>query len=294
MRNMKKAAVFAAALMMILAAVITADAQESRKVYWGISGETLVLSAADTGLDINGTIDADAPFDPVIGRPWLSCNAVISAVKVDGTAGKVKIKDCMDLFYGLNRLTAADLSDLDTSDTVSLWCMFDSCASLKELDLSMLDTSKVTNMQGMFYQCASLEKVNVSGFNTANVTNMYAMFAGCRSLKSLDLSSFDMSKVEKATDMFADCENLSEIKIGNGWTSAGEPSVSSWKKEGENTWYCIDMNGNKETGWQEMWWNDREDWYYFSEVPGASFGVCQLGGITPDGYRLAPNGAWMP
>ena len=293
MKYMKKTAVLLLTIIMTLSMAMMSYAAGGRKVYWGISGDTLILSAEETGCEPGGEIIADADFDVNAGRPWLPYAESIKNAMIDGSDGKVKIKDCMDLFYGLTKLVNADLSGLDTSDTTSMWCMFDSCSSLKNVDVSMLNTSKVTNMQGMFYQCHSLETLNLNSFDTGNVTNMFAMFGGCSSLKSLDISSFDMSKVTKATDMFSGCDKLTNIKVGAGWTAEGAPVVSSWVKAGDNTWYCVDMNGNKLTGWQKMWWNDKEDWYYFSQEQGQTFGVCQLGGITPDGYSLAESGAWI-
>lgn len=214
-------------ILAIVVAVIPAAAcfAEGETVYWGIDNAVLVLSAADTGCDIRGSFAADEAFDPETGRPWHEYNQVITGVRVDGSAGSVKIADCMDLFYDLVSLKDVDLNGLDTSGTASFWCMFDHCIALETVDLSMLDTSAAENMQGMFYQCAALVSPDLSGFDTRNVTNMYAMFAGCASLKTLDLSSFDTSKVENAEDMFADCVSLTEVKTGEGWTIGEVPAA---------------------------------------------------------------------
>lgn len=295
MKNFKKLMIAVIALMIIAAAATVSFAQgpAGEKAYWGIDGSTLVISRGETGCPVGGSFSTLADFDMNEGRPWLSYKDGITAVRVDGTAGKVEIRDCTDLFYGLNRLVSADLSGLDTSGTTSMWCLFDGCSSLGSVDVSMLDTSNVANMQGMFYQCGSLESLDLRSFDTRKVTNMYAMFAGCASLRSVDLSSFDMSGVQNATDMFADCSQLSEVKLGAGWNAEGAPTVASWKKVDDNTWYSVDMNGNNLSGWQKLWWNGNENWYYFSQEPGASYGICQLGGVTPDGYQLSASGAWI-
>lgn len=226
MKSMKRLLIMILAVGLILSAAATAFASESRQVYWGIDGETLVLSAADTGCEIKGEIAADEPFDPSIGRPWHAYNQMITAVRVDGSNGGVKIIDCMDLFYDLKFLKDVDLSGLDTSETTSLWCFFDACTSLEQVDLSMLDTSNVTNLQGMFYECAALESLDLSGFDTQNVTNMFAMFSGCASLKTIDLSSFDLTNVENTADMFAGCDSLTEVKTGSGWIEGVAPELN--------------------------------------------------------------------
>ena len=223
MNLIKKTAIMIAAVLMIMAVAASSYAAEAELVYWGIDGDTLILSAADTGCATKGEFAADEAFDPSVGRPWHAYNQMITNIRVDDQAGKVKIADCMDLFFDLKFLKNVDLSGLDTSETTSMWCFFDGCSALESVDLSTLDTSNVTNMQGMFYQCASLESLDLSSFDTQNVTVMYAMFAGCASLQSADLSSFDTSKVEEAADMFAGCESLAEVKTGSGWTLADVP-----------------------------------------------------------------------
>ena len=47
------------------------------------------------------------------------------------------------------------------------------------------------------------------------------------------------------------------------------------------------------TGWQKLYRNDAFSWFYFSEKKDATYGACQLGGITPDGYKLGADGAWI-
>ena len=58
-------------------------------------------------------------------------------------------------------------------------------------------------------------------------------------------------------------------------------------------WYYFDRNGNMLTGWQKLYWNGAYRWYYFSQTKDANEGKCQLGGITPDGYRVGADGAWI-
>lgn len=60
---------------------------------------------------------------------------------------------------------------------------------------------------------------------------------------------------------------------------------------GSAAWYYFDRNGIMLTGWQRLYWNGAYRWYYFSQTKDANEGKCQLGGITPDGYALNPDGS---
>ncbi|MBQ9437674.1 MAG: BspA family leucine-rich repeat surface protein, partial [Lachnospiraceae bacterium] len=143
------------------------------------------------------------------------------------------------LFYGLSKLRALDVSELDTSETVRMAWMFRDCAALSELDVAGFDTSKVKYMQymfagcaklsaldvgkldtssvgdmrGMFRNCASLAKLNVSGFDTRNATDFSEMFQGCSRLKELDVSKLNGTKARKAAAMFRDCGALELLDL---------------------------------------------------------------------------------
>lgn len=53
-------------------------------------------------------------------------------------------------------------------------------------------------------------------------------------------------------------------------------------------WFWFNRNGIMLTGWQEI----NKKWYYLNPIPGPLYGLCQLGGVTPDGYVLNPDGSW--
>ena len=84
-----------------------------------------------------------------------------------------------------------DLSNVNTSDTVNMTKMFESCRKLTSLDVSNFDTSNVTNMSNMFFYCSELTNIDLNSFNTSKVTNMQGMFEVCGNLKKLDLNGFD-------------------------------------------------------------------------------------------------------
>ena len=43
------------------------------------------------------------------------------------------------------------------------------------------------------------------------------------------------------------------------------------------------------TGWQLI----GGKWYYLNPAKDGTFGSCQLGGVTPDGWTVDKNGAWV-
>ena len=67
--------------------------------------------------------------------------------------------------------------------------------------------------------------------------------------------------------------------IVNPYAPAGLP------KEG---WFWFDGNGNMLTGWQLI----GGKWYYLNPKHDGTFGMCQRGGVTPDGYTLNADGSW--
>ena len=113
-----------------------------------------------------------------------------------------KPSNCFKMFGDMSSLTSIDLTNLDTSEVISMSNMFNGCSSLVTLDVTMLNTSKVTNMRSMFQRCSKLETLNLTNFNTENVTDMSYMFANDRSIKELDLTSFSFNNSVYVTEMF--------------------------------------------------------------------------------------------
>ena len=115
------------------------------------------------------------------------------------------LDNCDNMFYKCSSITEINLSNFNTSNVTSMYCMFDGCSSMTSIDLSNFDTSHATHMAGMFYNCQSLTSLNLSFFNTSLVQHMHNMFYNCISLTSLlDLDG-----------MFLNCYNLEYINLKN-------------------------------------------------------------------------------
>ncbi|MBO4850955.1 MAG: C10 family peptidase [Prevotella sp.] len=109
--------------------------------------------------------------------------------------------------------------------TTDYW--FEGFSALTTLSsITNLNTSSTTDMGCMFKGCKSLKSISLSSFNTSKVTSMYSMFDGCSSLTTLDLSTFDMSKVTSSNYMLRDCSALKSITIPATMTNASAYAFS--------------------------------------------------------------------
>lgn len=124
-----------------------------------------------------------------------------------------------DMFTNCAKLTSLDLSSFNTSNVTEMYSMFSSCKKLTSLDLSSFDTSNVTNMKFMFHYCDTLKSIDLSSFDTSKVTEMQSMFQNCTFLPTLDLSSFNTSNVTNMSSMFNSCKSLTSLDLSSFNTS---------------------------------------------------------------------------
>lgn len=132
---------------------------------------------------------------------WNELNEKIKGnIKIIGGQGlkstEIMFADCA--------VQSLDISNLDTSNVLSMMSMFNSC-KVQILDLSKLITSKVQNMKCMFNNCQA-QVINLSNIDTSNVKDMSEMFYGC-GVQTIDLSSLYVSENTEVEDMFRHCES---------------------------------------------------------------------------------------
>lgn len=109
-------------------------------------------------------------------------------------------------------------------------------------------------------------------------------------------------------------------KDANGWRfllTNGMPYAGGWTQIQYNdslNWYWFDVNGYMKTGWLNLngtWfylhkaedgnsgrmytgWNQIDGvWYYFEPQAGNNQGHLYVNTVTPDGYKVDENGAWV-
>jgi len=172
---------------------------------------------------------------------------------------KKTITDFTKFFEGNSNIISLDLTDLDTSNAISMRSMFNKCGKLKKIKgLNKLVTNKVTNMAGMFQLCEQLEYLDLTNLDTSNVTTMRCMFNKCKKLEEikglnklftnkvtdmegmfqlcgeleyLDLSNFDTSNVENMKNMFYNCNNLKYLNLTNFKIKDKSDNMLSFKKK---------------------------------------------------------------
>ena len=65
--------------------------------------------------------------------------------------------------------------------------------------------------------------------------------------------------------------------------------ATGWLKDGGNYFYLNPATGSMVTGWQQI----DGKWYYFNERSDGFKGMMYADTITPDGYEVDGNGAWV-
>ena len=91
-----------------------------------------------------------------------------------------------------------------------------------------------------------------------------------------------------AKDADGDWTFTTSSKFANTWGCIANAYSSTGY-----SWYHFDAAGKMQTGWQYLSWGGAYNWYYFSKAAGPMLGACQLGGTTPDGFKVDASGAWI-
>lgn len=131
-----------------------------------------------------------------------------------------------NLFAGCVNLESVNITNLDTSEAISMSGMFKGCEKLTEVDLSRMDTSLVKNMNSMFEGCISLKELNLETFDTKQLEDMSSMFKDCHNLTSVNMSSFNMDSIDIIGNPFEGCESLVKIHSPfNLWKEAELPQT---------------------------------------------------------------------
>ena len=130
-----------------------------------------------------------------------------------------KIVNFDKIFQNIDSIVEVDLSNIDTSESLSFRCMFINCENLEYVNFTNVNTSLINNMTSLFEGCSSLRSMDMSNFNTSNVNCMDYMFKGCKRLTSLNLSNFETPNLLKIKEIFLGCELLRFLDISNINTS---------------------------------------------------------------------------
>lgn len=126
---------------------------------WMFAGSNSLTSLDLSGFDTSNVQSMRGMFtrwDPIANA--FGSSSLQNIIFGDNFTTK-NVTNMGDMFSGF-RGTSLDLSNLDTSNVVDMYHMFNGCTNLEELNLCSFNTSKVTDMRGMF-------------MNTLNIKNIY-------------------------------------------------------------------------------------------------------------------------
>ena len=191
-----------------------------------------------------------------------------------------------DMFYYCAALTSLEIYRFNTEKVQSMSYMFGNCWALETLELpqSFGSDSKTTDMSGLFYACRALTEITGNTwFNTSSVTDMSYMFFGC---KSWDMSSFasdlDTYNVTNMSHMFWNCKALTSLNL--------KKNGCYWDKSKLTNVYCMFQDcSNLTTIYCD------EDWSQLAITSGSDMfdGCTSLKGGAGTTYSSIKTGLYM-
>lgn len=114
-----------------------------------------------------------------------------------------------NLFQSIKDLDVLDISNLDTSNVISMNEIFlDS--SINHINFGDFKTNNVRSMRRMFSDLKTDELI-LNTFNTSSVRDMSSMFENLDA-KFLDITSFETDKLKKTLGMFSNCKAVVRIR----------------------------------------------------------------------------------
>ena len=109
----------------------------------------------------------------------------INKIKVES---KDQLQSIIEERYHSNN-SFIDLTDLDISELDDLSYVFDRLNEVEVIDISGWDTSNVITMDCMFSQCPKLKKIiGIENLDVSKLKDANSMLYGCENLLELDLT----------------------------------------------------------------------------------------------------------
>lgn len=114
-----------------------------------------------------------------------------------------------NLFQSIKDLDVLDISNLDTSNVISMNETF-ADSNIKYINFGDFKTNNVRSMHRMF-SGLNTEELILNTFNTSSVRDMSSMFENLDA-KFLDITSFETDKLKKTLGMFSNCKAVVRIR----------------------------------------------------------------------------------
>ena len=138
----------------------------------------------------------------------------INKIKVES---KDQLQSIIKEKYNKNK-SFIDLTDIDISELNNLWGIFGKLNTVEVVDISGWDTSNVITMDCMFIQCKKLKKIiGIENLDVSKLRCANCMFSYCEKLVELDLTNWNPISLANMSHMFYNCSNLKIIKNIENW-----------------------------------------------------------------------------
>ena len=127
-----------------------------------------------------------------------------------------ELDDLSYIFYELYSMEVVDISGWDTSNVITMDCMFSQCPKLKKIiGIENLDVSKSEDVSYMFYGGENLVELDLTNWNPKLLQKTRYMFYGCSNLKIIkNIENWQLPNIKNVSYMFCDCAKL-DVDLSN-------------------------------------------------------------------------------
>ena len=127
-----------------------------------------------------------------------------------------ELDDLSYIFYELYSMEVVDISGWDTSNVITMDCMFSQCPKLKKIiGIENLDVSKSEDVSYMFYGGENLVELDLTNWNPKLLQKTRYMFYGCSNLKIIkNIENWQLPNIKNVSYMFCNCTKL-DVDLSN-------------------------------------------------------------------------------
>ena len=157
-------------------------------------------------------VESKDQLQSIIQKRYHSNNSFISLTDIDVS----ELDDLSGVFARLNKVEVIDISGWDTSNVITMDCMFSQCPKLKNIiGIENLDVSKLEDVSYMFYGCQNLVELDLTNWNPKLLQKTHYMFYGCSNLKIIkNIENWQLPNIKNVRQMFDKCDKL-DIDLSN-------------------------------------------------------------------------------
>ena len=146
--------------------------------------------------------------------------------------------------FALTTIEEADVSEMDTSNVITMEKVFDYAVDIQHLDLSNWNIDKVRNFNQAFAECFELRELKLPKAHIVQCT-AEKMFINCRKLRQIDMSNLEIMDLISSQRIFDKCYNVESIDLRNiNSTFKYDLRLATWFKQNKKLKVIIVQNKN--------------------------------------------------